>query len=262
MDVTGLPLTVALMRGWIVKLTEPGEKFQTGVLYETALEFHLDAGGHAPTADDGKKEFQKALAGLRREGILEKAGEKKHGWWVRTERTLPVEAEVATLVFDRTDIITRGDGPETVYAWYLPISKELAGLKNQTTFPMKIGHTRRTVNDRMRESVGIVPDSPEVGFVLKVANAHLWERLLHTILRVCNRHLPPGMVTGSEWFTTNPEELGRIVDAFHHLMKAELIPSAVKEGSVVDLENIYSDPDEIGLPTEAYSGMSPGDDTA
>ena len=208
-------------------------------------------GGEVPNADDPKKEFQKALSDLRRDGILEKAGEKKHGWWMRTERTLRVESEEATLRFDHSDIITRGNGPEIVYAWYLPISMELAGLKGLTTYPMKIGHTGRTVTDRLRESVGPMPDCPTIGFALKVSNALLWERFPHTILRLCHRHLPhQGMVIGTEWFTTNPEELGRIVDAFHHLMKEELTASAVTEGSVVGLENIFTEPDESGVPTE------------
>ena len=205
MDVTGMPLTESIMRSWIVELTEPESEFRTGELYNQVHTHHLTCGGIDSEADEPKKEFQKALAALRREGILEKA---RYGWWTRTTRTPPAEQALTDESMENADVRI-GEGSEEVYAWYLPISRELVELKGDANFAMKVGRTNRTAEDRVRESIGALPERPIVGFVWRTDDSVSGEKVLHGTLAFRGWHLPDAI--GNEWYLTNPEELRCII---------------------------------------------------
>ena len=141
---------------------------------------------------------------LTHEGLME---EVKPGWWLGAAGPddLPTYEELL-VPRGAEEIITWGDGPQSVYAWYLPNDKELAELKGERTYAMKVGRTTRHPQGRMRRYAST---RPKLGFHYRTHDATNWEKLLHAYFHIQGRHLPEG--DGREWFRTSPEELETIV---------------------------------------------------
>lgn len=107
-------------------------------------------------------------------------------------------------------IIVSGSGSEYVYGWYLPSYRELARLVGKQHFPIKVGRTTREPHERVNESAGMLPEKPVIGFLLRVDDSDLWERLFHTKLALLGRSRT--VANGGEWFDTNLDELRHIAE--------------------------------------------------
>ena len=206
MDVTEKRLTPTLIASHILELTTPGVTYQTGELRDLVTERHRELGGADTEVTNPHQQFQRAMDRLQESFI-----DDGHGRWKRTEHELPSESVLTEEAFENAEIRI-GEGAEVVYAWYLPIYREPSKLKDEatiTTFPMKVGRTNRTAEDRVRESIGALPERPIVGFVWRTDDSVSGEKVLHGTLALRGRHLPDAI--GNEWYLTNPEELRCII---------------------------------------------------
>ena len=147
------------------------------------------------------------LEELTTEGLME---EVREGWWrgLVDPDGLPTY-EAAQAATEATAEISIGEGPESVYGWYLPTYRALATLKEEDRFPMKVGTTTANPSKRMRVHIGTAPEKPKLGFVWKIKHAAVLEKWLHLELDQRGHHIDEAL--GTEWFRTTPQELYEIV---------------------------------------------------
>jgi len=166
------------------------------------------------TAHHLKPVFQNVLNELREEGLVE---EDENGYWRGLPKlfSLPTYEEA-----EATAEVILGKGPQSVYGWYFPAYRELATLKGEARFPIKVGTTKAEPFKRIKSHIGTAPEKPVLGFLLKTDHAELMEKWLHSQLRQRGQHMPDAL--GNEWFLTTPEELRQTVGA----MAAKMAPLA------------------------------------
>ena len=63
----------------------------------------------------------------------------------------------------------------------------------------------------MEKSLGMVPERPVLGFVLKVDDASQWKRLIHSKLSLRGRRIEGAI--GNEWFDVSLNELRDLASA-------------------------------------------------
>ena len=204
MDVTGLSLDRELIRGYVHQVMEPGEVYPMDDLMNAITEAHEDAGG-APYPED-KSLRDICYRTFQAYSVMES---RKRGQWVLLD-DVPADTERAIQAIKDAEV-SYGQGSEVVYGWYLPGYRKLAEKEGNATFPMKIGRTTKSAESRIWDSLGMVPEMPVVGFLMRTDKSVSWEKLLHGKLDIMGHHLPAAR--GREWFNTNPDELQRIVAA-------------------------------------------------
>jgi hypothetical protein len=151
--------------------------------------------------------------------------------WIRAHYGSFVETE---------GLVIMGDGPEELYAFTFPSLKELALLKNQSCYPVKVGYTRRGAMARvaglmdvprygpadlpaglvsgvqLAEAMGEnssveragYPEKPGLLLVYRTTNGRVLEQAVHQKLSQMGRHV--GEAPGREWYRTNTDELVQI----------------------------------------------------
>ena len=193
MDVQGKLLTAKIIRGWIVTLMEPERSYRLQELSDLVTVAHCEAGGLLSTLSEEivTKQFRAALRHLNdegwvknspavgRDGIEGEIVEIEESWTkaipLEKDEPLPTLPEKKALKEGEAEV-SLGDGPECVYGWYLPAYRELASLKGERRFAMKVGTTINSPSERMRY-IGTSPEKPVLGFVWKIKHAHLLERV-------------------------------------------------------------------------------------
>ncbi|MYF35826.1 MAG: GIY-YIG nuclease family protein [Synechococcus sp. SB0678_bin_12] len=223
MDVTGIPLTPQLIQRYLLELMEPGKAYKREQLVDLVRERHLEAKGSLAKASL-TGQVKKALQDLQRHGCVEQPVNVKGYWRIAsgdlTEETIEHEDEPTNEpVKDKDEPIeepieneaeiTIGDGVEKIYGWYYPSYRKLATLEGKTRFPVKVGRTTGKAEQRLRESCGMAPEKPVLGFVAHVDDSSTWERFVHSSLTLDGWKLPDAV--GDEWFNSNLEELHEIV---------------------------------------------------
>ena len=98
-----------------------------------------------------------------------------------------------------------GVGKQFVYAFYLPTFRMAAESKGETRWPVKIGMTTTSVQQRVASHQTALPEIPEMAILIRSDNAALLERVIHGILTMRGRRMDES--AGSEWFSTNEIEL-------------------------------------------------------
>ncbi|MYF37529.1 MAG: GIY-YIG nuclease family protein [Gammaproteobacteria bacterium] len=224
-NVKNLPLGRELFREYLLneKLFPPGYVGSREEFLSRIEEEHERLGGLHSKVKYPLGSLRKALAQLRDLGYYENP--TTNSW-----RRIAVTTEHATqnqilvnyrkappLAVDPSKPITVGKGGEAIYAWYLP-----QYLKDVGHFPMKIGKTSSSVEVRITEQVGYLPEKPVIGFVLCTDHSNEWERLLHTVLKLMHRSCPSAV--GTEWYETTPEELAEIVHQLQALISNDHEP--------------------------------------
>ena len=113
-----------------------------------------------------------------------------------------VTEEIEEELADEHDAITSG----WLYAFTFP---ELLNLPN---YPIKIGMTTRDVQERVNDQCrgSAIFSQPQLLRSWPVQEALLSERTVHCLLKLSGKWR--SNVPGSEWFTTNIEEVDRIVN--------------------------------------------------
>jgi len=113
-----------------------------------------------------------------------------------------------------------GEGPELVYFYSFPAYRELARLRNEERFPIKIGMSTRPVIDRVFEQLGTShPEWPVVLMAIRCDDARRIERVLHEILNLQYAHVE--RCPGNEWFVTSLDEILSILA----IVAPALVPS-------------------------------------
>ncbi len=210
-NVEGLPLSPELIRSWIPEvLRHSGKPMKREALIQAVNTSHTSAGGLPSETLNPEQQFGKALGDLRQSGAVESAG---NGYWRLNPSgfvAMPIEVELEEEAALDAEVIV-GNGAETIYGWYFPAYRALAELKGESRFPVKVGRTIRNPLQRIKESGGMAPEIPVLGFVARVDDAGNWERWIHAEL--CFFDLKIEAAVGSEWYRTSPEELGNLVSA-------------------------------------------------
>ena len=192
------------MLQYLLQVESDGTTYTAQELYERINKVHVSLGGEPPIAKSPQKEASKAVALLRDQGYYEQRGT---GYWCRTEKAAPDEASREEELGHIE--VSIGEGDQTIYAWYLPAYRKLAALENRESYPIKIGRTEGESIERITDSAGYSPEQFKVALELRCDDAANWERLLHSYLKLCGRHLADAI--GTEWFETNPDELEKFI---------------------------------------------------
>ena len=208
MNAKGHYLTKEIICGWLLALMESDLSYSLQDLVDRVEMAHEMEGGLDEPVTPAKSvgRVQAALWFLEEHTYVVEEGER---WRAVVElESLSTFQEVQMEAERRADL-TMGTGPQNVYGWYLPAYRQLAELKGEKRFAMKVGTTLTTPRRRMTNHIGTAPEKPVLGFVLKIGEAGEWERMVHQELKERGRHIATAL--GKEWFRTNPDELRRIV---------------------------------------------------
>jgi hypothetical protein len=128
-----------------------------------------------------------------------------HQEWVRKS----YQAFVAT-----DQMVESGIGDQEVYAYTFQSLQELAKLKKESRYPVKVGYTAdRNAGsiERIRSQIceaAAFPERPSVLLVHHTWNGRRLEAAIHKRLRDQGRHIVTG--AGAEWFETNDVEIRAI----------------------------------------------------
>jgi len=135
----------------------------------------------------------------------------RSGWYVKGQ---PRDAVVATpeLMNPDTPVITApgfdrivGDGDGEVYVWFYDAYQQLAQLRGEERWSCKIGRSETGAGMRIREQTGYAPEQPHYALLIRTDHPQPLESHLHGFLASRGRRLTNAI--GSEWFTTNPDEV-------------------------------------------------------
>jgi DNA-binding XRE family transcriptional regulator len=90
-----------------------------------------------------------------------------------------------------------GQGPEMVYAYHFPFQ-----YIHNSAYPMKIGHAKKDVIERIKEQQASMQQKPIVDLLIKCDHAFSVEKVIHNRLDSCKL-----LCFGNEWFSTTPEKI-------------------------------------------------------
>ena len=114
--------------------------------------------------------------------------------------------------------IEAGEGDEEVYASTLPSLQELSALKNEPTYPVKIGWTQNKGDGslgRIRSFAfekAAFPERPRVLLIHSTWNGRALETAVHKELHKQGRRVTTA--PGAEWFLTNAAEVAAICEEY------------------------------------------------
>jgi hypothetical protein len=221
---TGAEPTALVLQPVIVSLLErSGRGLSRHQLIQAIDEEWSDAGG-TPTEGRTLARVKKALSALHEQGIVESP---VLGFYCLTDSdsavsaTETVESDSALVSSGSDDLIEEpeveipidrfvGGGKQFVYAFYLPTFRAAAEAKGESRWPVKIGMTTTSVEQRMASHQTALPEVPEMAILIRTDNAALMERVIHGILTMRGRRMDES--AGSEWFSTNDDELTEIFE--------------------------------------------------
>ena len=110
-------------------------------------------------------------------------------------------------VLKEIDAIDSGD--ETLYVWWHPETEELATIKKNKTWAMKIGmHSSRRADKRIDEYQTSIPYKPIIGLLVHCRKARVLEKTIHNNLTNRKRKINE---VGDEWYLTNVAEIEEIL---------------------------------------------------
>lgn len=168
--------------------------------------------GGLPSTTQTDMQMKKALRDLQSHGLVEKTG--GYGIWRFTEaeddaetqdlETLPDEPDAPEAVGQVIPVQRWfGEGTQLVYVYSYPAYEELARVRGDATWPIKIGRSSRVSLDRILSQIGTGnPEWPVVHLAIKCTDSEALEQTLHRVLKLRGdwREAP-----GSEWFNSSPE---------------------------------------------------------
>ena len=105
-----------------------------------------------------------------------------------------------------------GTGNKSVYVYYYPAYKERAELREEDTWPCKIGCTESAnpIHRILEQPRTAMPEKPKVALVIRTDRQTELEDAIHQLLD--SDHIPDA--PGTEWFMTNPSK----VEALYNIL--------------------------------------------
>lgn len=138
--------------------------------------------------------------------------------------------------------VHRGVGDQGVYAFTFPSLKELASLKGDSHYPVKVGFSKNSSDGafgRIRSQIlekSAYPERPEVLCVWRTWDGRNLETQIHKHLRHLGRKAASSL--GKEWFLTSLEELLEIIG---HCDFADLPADRVVSGADETIEEGFAE---------------------
>lgn len=215
----GLPLIPSICRELIIELYQ-GKTVERKVIIEEVKAVHKLRGG-TPGRADNVGTVKKALKTLLDEGNAENPSV---GFWrikLHDEENTIIEKEnndydegtveeIDSTEFDSIDEFSEiEENTGVVYLYYFPSYKELALLKNSSTWRCKIGMTEGDPLVRITsQGVTILPEKPIIE-TFTTKHPRMLETVIHKILTINGSKSVDS--PGSEWFETSPQEFFNII---------------------------------------------------
>lgn len=187
-----------LPRAWLIAATE-------------AHPFWSNASVHPPVIE---VRVRQAIAALAAIGAIY-YDQSRNVWESLTEPSSPLPATMA--MTGRRSPLVHGNGSETVYALFNPLTRYRIALSGGSHWPVKIGRTSRQVTSRLREFRTSAHGPLEVGILFKTCDSVGLERYFHQELT--GRRLRESGA-GQEWFWANFKDLESLYE--HLYTKDEL----------------------------------------
>ena len=205
----GQQLSKKVMKVLIVELFA-GQEEARDVIYKTVYDHHMKRGGKQPDADHPEKNCGRALGELQKEDRAENL--QKGEWRIFDKPPPPPEPakpkKVATKVKPEEVLYEEPGMNQSCYAFYYPAYRELAELKGEEVWPIKIGKTETGESAAQRvdaQSGTNVCEQPVLVFDIRCSSARKTEDFLHEHLN--NKGQWKEDAPGQEWFNTNPEQI-------------------------------------------------------
>lgn len=193
--------------------------FRRAELISAVEQHHLENGG-AATITNLTSATKKALRNLVDAGLLEATGAYGYWRWITApdatvETSVTSDAEETEELDLTDDTIVEGTGTGSVYVYFFPSYRQLAELRQDERWPIKVGMTSLdNAKIRISEQQGTaMPEQPLVAYVRRSDTPLKLERLVHAVLFYRGQQLDDA--PGSEWFSSTPEEVKSIIDWAH-----------------------------------------------
>lgn len=213
----GIPITSAIVEHLITSYLH-GKQLKRSEIIETVEKIHTENGGLQAAAADFSRTVKKALQNLKEKGLAENPST---GWWLikKAEGTedlsslVPeapsddLESDKYIEEFDSESV--RGVGDEAIYVFYYPAYKKAALAAGIDKWLCKIGRTNRHTSIRVGEQAAGMPEKPVIGLVLKTDDSRTVESVIQGVLTLRGQWSEES--PGTEWFTTSPDDVVRIM---------------------------------------------------
>ncbi len=112
-------------------------------------------------------------------------------------------------IIPEQELKAREAGKQSLYVWWHRDSEELATLKNDTSWAMKIGkHNSPYVSSRFDSYKVAIPHKIRLGLIVSCKNSSRLEKAVHGVLENKGKKIGE---EGSEWFNTNVSEVIEIL---------------------------------------------------
>ena len=136
---------------------------------------------------------------------------KKREEWIDATYGKYISRKEATLL---------GAGDQELYAFTFPSLREIAALKGQSQYPVKIGYSSNASSGtfgRIKQQIMELAGYPELPLLLCIYrswDAHALERQVHKALRDLGRKATTSL--GIEWYLTTKDELLTLLEQCKH----------------------------------------------
>jgi hypothetical protein len=113
------------------------------------------------------------------------------------------------------ELVEKGEGSQELYAYCFPSLRELAKLKGEDRFPMKIGYSANEGEGslgRIRQQIveaAAFPERPSLLLIFRTWNGRSLEMQLHQRLCLDGRAVKTAM--GQEWFLVTRDEILQLI---------------------------------------------------
>lgn len=211
-----------------------GKSFQYGSMIKAYKAVGRSTGDEPDGSENLHYLFLKAKNLLEKECMIKRI---KHGWYfISSEGVDDVEEEDADEDLSEQSYISSstrvlGSGSSEVYVYTYPGYPELARLKGDSEYRLKIGMT--TIGHDLRFKTSSHTDEPEYREVLLIINTdhpEQLEKMIHAILDMSGHKLED--TPGREWYRSSPEA---IVSIYHSLQDMITITDSSLESDILSL---------------------------
>ena len=186
----GIPLTPTIIAHLLTELYEVGEVFKRDE-YAFRVQVYHEQNGGAVTNSKLLTQTKKAIQILQRAGVIR--GRGSYGMWE---------------VIENNSNLPEGGA---LYVYTYPAYLKLAKLEGSTAYPVKVGMTALTADERiLAQTTTAMPEAPLLLLEVKTESPRELERAIHGVLEYRGQALD-GRV-GSEWFLSSEPEIQGIIE--------------------------------------------------